>query len=174
MKKITKSNEACRHNDVIKWKHFLRHWPLVRGIHWSPVNSPHKGQWHGALMFSLICAWIDGWVNNREAGDVIRHRAHYDVTVMVPVPACHPGYYPGTLSCRLVTMQFIVCGPGCGRCISKWVAETNNRTGYFFYLFLFQIYLYRVDHSVRLFFHGALLQNKIYIQKWHSYIYIHT
>ena len=35
-----------------------------------PVNSPHKGQWHGALMFSLICIWINGWVNNREAGDV--------------------------------------------------------------------------------------------------------
>ena len=76
---ITKSNDACRHNDVIKWKHFLRHWPFVRGIHWSPVNSPQKDQWRGALMFSLICAWIDGWVNNREAGDVIRSRAHYDV-----------------------------------------------------------------------------------------------
>ena len=40
------------------------------------------GQWRGALMFSLICAWINGWVNNREAGDLRRHRAHYDVTVM--------------------------------------------------------------------------------------------
>ena len=39
------------HDDVIKWKHFPRHWPFVRGIHRSPVNSPHKGQWHGALMF---------------------------------------------------------------------------------------------------------------------------
>ena len=42
----------------------------------------YKGQWHGALMFSLICAWINGWVNNREAGDLRRHRAHYDVIVM--------------------------------------------------------------------------------------------
>ena len=49
----------------------------------SPVNSPHKGQWRGALMFSLICAWINGWVNNREAGDFRRHRAHYDVIVML-------------------------------------------------------------------------------------------
>ena len=48
----------------------------------SPVNSPHKGQWRGALMFSLICAWINGWVNNREAVDLRRYRAHYDVTVM--------------------------------------------------------------------------------------------
>ena len=41
----------------------------VRGIHLSPVNPPYKGQWRGALMFSLICAWINGWVNTREAGD---------------------------------------------------------------------------------------------------------
>ena len=68
--------------DVIKWKHFPRYWPFVRGIHRSPVNSPHKGQWRGALMFSLICAWINGWVNNREAGALRRHRTHYDVTVM--------------------------------------------------------------------------------------------
>ena len=70
------------HGDVIKWKHFLRYWPFVRGIYRSPVNSPHKGQWHGALIFSLICAWKNDWVNNREAGDLGRHRAHYDVTVM--------------------------------------------------------------------------------------------
>ena len=56
------------HDDVIKWKHFPRYWPFVRGIHRSPVNSPHKGQWRGALMFSLICTWINGWVNNRETG----------------------------------------------------------------------------------------------------------
>ena len=47
-----------------------------------PVNSPHKGQWRGALMFSLISAWINSWVNNREAGDLRRNRAHYDVIVM--------------------------------------------------------------------------------------------
>ena len=46
------------HDDVIKWKHSPRYWPFVRGIHRSPVNSPHKGQWRGALVFSLICAWI--------------------------------------------------------------------------------------------------------------------
>ena len=55
----------------------------VGGIHRSPVNSPHKGQWRGALMFSLICAWINGWVNNREAGDLRRYRTHYNVTVML-------------------------------------------------------------------------------------------
>ena len=70
------------HDDVIKWKHFPRNWPFVRGIHRSPVNFPHKGQWRGALMFSLIYAWINDWVNNREAGDLRRQHGHYDVIVM--------------------------------------------------------------------------------------------
>ena len=43
--------------------HFPRHWPFVRGIHRWPMNSPHKGQWRGALMFSLIFTWINSWVN---------------------------------------------------------------------------------------------------------------
>ena len=54
----------------------------LRGIHRSPVNSPDTDQWRGALMFSLIYAWTNGWVNNQDAGDLRRHRAHYDVTVM--------------------------------------------------------------------------------------------
>ena len=69
-------------DNVIKWKHFRLYWPLVRGIHQSTVKSPHKGQWRGALMFSLICAWINGWVNNGEVGDLRCHDAHYDVIVM--------------------------------------------------------------------------------------------
>ena len=76
------SPQIISHDDVIKWKLFPRYWPFVQGIHWSPVNSPHKGQWRGALMFSLICAWIHGWVNHREAGDLRRHHAHYGVTVL--------------------------------------------------------------------------------------------
>ena len=59
------------HDDVIKWKHFPHYWPFVRGIHRPPVNSPHKGQWRGALMFSLIYVWVNDWVNNREASDAI-------------------------------------------------------------------------------------------------------
>ena len=75
-------SRSC-HDDLIKWKHFRRYWSFVWGIHRSPVNSPHKGQWCGALMFSLMYAWINGWVNNREAGDLRRHRAHYDIVVML-------------------------------------------------------------------------------------------
>ena len=54
------SADLCAHDDVIKWKHFPRYWLFVRGIHRSPVNSPYKGQWRGALMFSLIFAWRNG------------------------------------------------------------------------------------------------------------------
>ena len=71
-----------KHDDVIKWKHFPCCWPSVRGIHRSPMNSIHKAQWRGALMFSLICAWTNDWVNNRYARDLQRHRARYDVTVI--------------------------------------------------------------------------------------------
>ena len=70
------------YHDVIKWKHFPRYWPFVRGIHRSPVNFPHKGQWRGALMFSLIWAWMNGWINNGKASDLRHYLAHYEVTVM--------------------------------------------------------------------------------------------
>ena len=50
------------------WRHQMETFSALR----SPVNSPHKGQWRGAFMFSLICAWINRWVNNREAGDLRR------------------------------------------------------------------------------------------------------
>ena len=70
-----------RHDDVIKWKHFPRNWPFA-GNSPVPVNSPHNGQWRGALVFSLICVWINDWANNREAGDLRRHRGHYNVNVM--------------------------------------------------------------------------------------------
>ena len=80
------TKKAClTHDDVIKWQQFPPYWPFVRGIRRSPVNSPHKGQWRGALMFSMICARTNGWIDsitNRQAGDLRRHRAHYDVTVM--------------------------------------------------------------------------------------------
>ena len=75
------------HNDVINWKHFPRNWPYVRRIHRSSVNSPHKGQRRGALMFSLICAWPNSWANTRIAGDLRRNRAHFDLTVMPYTPA---------------------------------------------------------------------------------------
>ena len=79
-------NNWCAIKIAHQWLHqmetFPSNWPFVRGIHRSPVNSPHKGHLRGALMFSLICVWINEWVNNLETGDLIRYRAHYDVIVM--------------------------------------------------------------------------------------------
>ena len=54
-------------------------------IYRSPVNSPHRGQLRGALMLYLIRALINSWINNREAGDLKRIRAHYDVTVTISI-----------------------------------------------------------------------------------------
>ena len=62
---------------------YIMRFPLVRGIHQWPVDSRHKGQWLGALMFSLIFAWSNSWAKNREADDLRCHRAHYYVTVMM-------------------------------------------------------------------------------------------
>ena len=65
------------------WRHQMEAFSalqaLCQGNSRSPVNSPHKNQWRGAFIFSLICAWTNSWVSNREAGDL---RRHYDVTVM--------------------------------------------------------------------------------------------
>ena len=77
-----KSRKQVEHDDVMKWKHFPRYWPFVREIHRPPVNSLHKGQWGGTLMFSLIWVWTNGWVNTRKAGDLRRYRTHRDVIVM--------------------------------------------------------------------------------------------
>ena len=70
------------HDDVIKWKHFPRYWPFVPGIHRSTVNSPHKGPVMRSFDVFFDLKIISGWVNNREAGDLRRHRAHSDVIVM--------------------------------------------------------------------------------------------
>ena len=76
-------SQALKEHDVIKWKHFRHYWPCVRGIHWSPVNSSHKGQWHGALVFSLIYA------RTRTAAigmfDVIMDRHRITSRTFVPV-----------------------------------------------------------------------------------------
>ena len=93
---------ALLHHDVVKWKHFPHYWPFVRGIPRSPVNSPHKGQWRGVLMFSLICAWTNSWANNGDAGDLRRHCAPYDVTI---VNSLAPGGCSNNLNRRCQVTQ---------------------------------------------------------------------
>ena len=74
------SNE--NHEDFIQWKYFRGYWPSVLEIRRLPVDSPHKGQWRGTLMLTLNSARTNVWANNRDAGDLRHHRAHYDVAVM--------------------------------------------------------------------------------------------
>ena len=114
----------CWHDDVIKWKHFPRYWPFVRGIHRSPVNSPHKGQWRGALMFSLMCVRINGCVNNREAGDLRRNQAHYDVIVMNII--IHA--FENMAACCFNVFEMILCQSTCVNrpCIlSTWIKQVR-------------------------------------------------
>ena len=88
LNKFLQCNVHLRNLKSLSWWHhqmetFSALLVICAGNSPVPVNSPHKGQWRGALMFSLICIWINGWVNSREAGDLRCYRTHYDVTVMM-------------------------------------------------------------------------------------------
>ena len=113
------------HDDVIEWKHFPRYWPFVRGIHRSPVNSPHKGQWPSALMVSLICVWINGWVNNRGAGDLICYDAPYDVIVMYEPSA---PLYDVDASLREVGDLVSFCPCSCAEHATRLASKSLQRT----------------------------------------------
>ena len=70
------------HDDVIKMERFSALLTLCAG------NSPVTGDFTSQRSVTrscdafFICAWINAWVNNHGAGDLRRHRAHYDVIVM--------------------------------------------------------------------------------------------
>ena len=70
------------HDDVMKWKHFPRYWPLCGEFTCHRLIPLTKAS-DAKLWYSLICAWTNGWVNKRYADYLRRHRAHYDVTIMV-------------------------------------------------------------------------------------------
>ena len=134
------------HYGIIKWKHFPCNWPLVREIHRSPVNSPHKGQWHGALMFSLICTWINSWAADGDAGGLRRHCAHYNVRVMFSSPSGRNispkvpsiSFHDLRLkirSCDRITVSIILPKVLIGgqyslrpfrRCLGKWPSTKND------------------------------------------------
>ena len=120
------------------WRHQMKTFSTLLAICAgnSPMNSPHKGQWRGALMFSLIFARINGWVNNGEAGDLRRHRAHHDVTVMhcdsmwhfqfwfISQVSWYNGFRPGRSvqdhqTNRVITRTVLICSLywlSCGSC----------------------------------------------------------
>ena len=132
----------CCHDDVMKWKHFPRHWPFVQGIHRSPVNSTHTCQWRGALLFSLICSWIHDWVNNREAGDMRSRRADYDVTVMT---ACNNMFSNMNMSKLIILCK---CNSSCkdlmvtiSSMLIYQISDfgTSDRNNYWWYLLIPQV-----------------------------------
>ena len=83
--RVLKLGRECEitgnHDDVIKWKHFPRYWPFVLGIHRSTVKSPQRPVTRSFDV--LFDVRLNKQLSNtREAGDLRRHRAHYDVSVM--------------------------------------------------------------------------------------------
>ena len=95
------------------WRHIIEtfpcYWPSVLGIHRWPANSSHKGQWRGNLAFSLICAWINGWLNNRETGDLRCQRTHCDVIAMLG--GVFSKYYWGDWWCYNGAWLYVACWP---------------------------------------------------------------
>ena len=112
------------------------------GISRTPVNSQHKGQWRGALTFSLICVWINGWVNNREAGDLRRYRAHYYVIECM--------YTCGTFT---HTFRDTLTGTG-EMCMIVPVPVTLS-----WMMFRFVLHLYDLCRSVLFYYKYIIFQN---------------
>ena len=54
------------------------------GHRWIPCTKASDAE----LWVFFIYAGINDWVNNGGAGDLRRHRAHYDVTVMIAPEIC--------------------------------------------------------------------------------------
>ena len=127
------------YDDVIKWKHFSRHWSFVRGIRRSPVNSPHKGQWRGALMFSLFCVLNKrlskqsrGWWFKTPSRSLWHHcdfmKALHEVTSMPR--SCHDGDNIGLAQIQVLSkiMKKMITGPTCKLLSSFTVISDVNRS----------------------------------------------
>ena len=97
------------HDDVIRWRHFrvtgLLCWEFI-GPRWIPFTQASDAE----LWFSLICAWTNSCINNRDAGDLRRHRANYDVTVMINglFPPVTIGFFRKVHYCNDLKVFFVV------------------------------------------------------------------
>ena len=132
------------HDDVIKQIDFPRYWTFVKGIYRLPVDSPHKGQWRGALMFSLMCAWTNRWVNNRDASDLRRHRAHCNVIAMMR---------------------------NAHHCISTWIIEARTKWSTFYrhrfkLMFWEKIPIFFIKISFRVLLGAEQTTNNYMNQRW--------
>ena len=85
---VTGSYSTSRHDDVIKWKHFPRYWPFVRGIHRWPMDSPHKAsdaeRW--CLFYRRLNKWLSkqswGWWFETPSRSLWRHRNGFAIVVV--------------------------------------------------------------------------------------------
>ena len=104
----------CFSGYIAWWRHQMETFSsllsLSHGIHRSAVDSPLKGQWRRALMFSFI--WTNGWTTNRNAADLRRHSAHYDVTLMGfpnesfgSIHSYLPSFFIGSWAVAIVRLQ---------------------------------------------------------------------
>ena len=79
--------------------------PLCREF----TDHPHKDQWRGAVMFSLISTWINVRVNYGEAGDLRFHEAHYDIIVIPWLYRIQSDFYPFVVLGGLLSMSSTIC-----------------------------------------------------------------
>ena len=100
------------HDDVIKWKHFPRNWPLC-GEFTGPGEFPSQRPVTRSLMFTLICVWINGCVNNLEAGDLRRYCTHYGVTVMVNTNFDLGNAWVTAVLYSIITYIYVITAPDC-------------------------------------------------------------
>ena len=119
------------------WRHQMETFSALLAICAVPGESPHKGQWRRALMFSLICIWINSWVNNREAGDLRCYRAHYDVTVTadttvlidIGIDKWHSGLtHYASLSHHMASKSWVIIGSNNGLFTSLFDAKSLPET----------------------------------------------
>ena len=124
------------------------------------VSGHLCGEFTGALMFSSTCAWMNGWVNNREASDLRRHGAHYDVTIMVmiflqsPCTGCTTVYWTLKLKYGATIFTAEIDRPnsrGGGVCacvkisMTLWVKISHSK-----YIFWYIYYIVRNQQMIRI------------------------
>ena len=154
------------------------------GNAWNMMTSSNgnifRGQWRGTLMFSLIYAPINGWVNNRDAGNLRRHRAHYDVIVMKS-----PGWQRSmVIRCRVGAKVALIfnrrrseglCYLVCDILQSNWLSSPRTHFANEDWLRIGQIQPLLTagcNYSHMATFNGGLAKPPL--KFWHGWVHSHT
>ena len=114
------------------------------GHRWIPRTKASDAD---LCFFSLICAWINGCVNNHEAGDLICHRAHYDVIVMGQ--ACHRWgeHWRIELAGRRERLVHSLCTSVHSLCTSTNISQFKIYAQLWYRLWWLQQSIYKMQHS---------------------------